>query len=52
MGSRSAAGAVADAIASGDEWLIGLGAVLVATTLSVVAATALRRRQRHAPKGW
>jgi hypothetical protein len=50
--AHSALGAAADAVASGDRWLIGLGAVLVATTLSLAAATALRRRQPHEPKGW
>jgi hypothetical protein len=49
--SHSAVGAAADAIGSGDEWLVGLGAVLVATTLALAAA-ALRRRQAHEPKGW
>ena len=50
--SRSAVGAAADAIGSGDEWVIGLGAVLASTTLSLVAATALRRRRNYEPKGW
>jgi len=51
-GSDSAVGAAADAIGSGDAWVIGLGAVLVAATLSVGAALALRRRPSHEPKGW
>jgi len=51
-GSHSAVGAAADAAGSGDKWVIGLGAVLVAATLSVGAAAALRRRPPHEPKGW
>jgi hypothetical protein len=52
--SRSAVGAAADAIGSGDEWVIGLGAVLALATLSLVAASAPRRRRlrTHEPKGW
>jgi hypothetical protein len=50
--SDSAVGAAADAVGSGDAWVIGHGAVLVAATLSVGAAAALRRRPPHEPKGW
>jgi hypothetical protein len=50
-GSRSTVAAAADAIGSGDEWLVGLGAVLAATTLSLAAGTALRRRRAQEPKG-
>ena len=52
--SHSAVGAAADAIGSGDEWVIGLGAVLAFVTLRLAAATALRRRQprTYEPKGW
>src|SRR3954454_12934896 len=51
--SHSAVGAGADAIGSGDKWVIGLGAVLALATLSLVAAPALRRRRprTYEPKG-
>jgi hypothetical protein len=49
---HSAVGAAADAVGSGDAWMVGLAAVLAATTLSVAAAAALRRRRPHEPKGW
>jgi hypothetical protein len=49
--SSSAIGAAADAVASGDEWLLGLGAVVIATTVSFAGASALRRRRPHEPKG-
>jgi hypothetical protein len=49
--SHSALGAAADAVGSGDAWVVGLAAVLVAATLSVAAAAALPRRRPHEPNG-